>query len=424
MKMNDTVARIVEIMFQDVEQNEETAAIRDEVMNNCQERFADLVNSGVSEDDAITAVIESLKGMDDVLAPYKRKHHRRGKADELDELDELEDELDEELDELEDSEKDLVFAASEIHQIDLSLVNEDVRLEESDDDMYHVRWDADENPQIAACLVNGMLRITRLPGEWDKKNTARDFRLDVSGAKNARVTINGQEVHFDEKGRVVEDVMDGVGSMMENLGRSLSRLFGGIRNSISSGDGVTIQVPENAIPHVKLLTTSGDIDVQDVALTDLNVTSTSGDINIDLDEDQHLSLVELRTTSGDIEVSAFAETVMISSTSGDAEVEGRIGKLTANTISGDIDMRADVKNMTFKAVSGDVDLTFNSVEIRDVRGSTISGDIDIDLPDGIGEIAIHTQTRTGDVTTRCHTNGVGPTVTGSVTSMSGDITIS
>ena len=35
MKMNDTVARIVEIMFQDVEMNEETAAIRDEVMDNC-----------------------------------------------------------------------------------------------------------------------------------------------------------------------------------------------------------------------------------------------------------------------------------------------------------------------------------------------------------------------------------------------------
>ena len=32
MKMNDTVARIVEIMFQDVEENEEVAAIRDEVI--------------------------------------------------------------------------------------------------------------------------------------------------------------------------------------------------------------------------------------------------------------------------------------------------------------------------------------------------------------------------------------------------------
>ena len=68
MKMNDTVARIVEIMFQDVEMNEETAAIRDEVMDYCQERYQDLVNSGMTEDDAVAAVIESLKGMEDVLA--------------------------------------------------------------------------------------------------------------------------------------------------------------------------------------------------------------------------------------------------------------------------------------------------------------------------------------------------------------------
>ena len=34
--MNATVARIVEIMFQDTEMSEEVQALRDEVMNNCQ----------------------------------------------------------------------------------------------------------------------------------------------------------------------------------------------------------------------------------------------------------------------------------------------------------------------------------------------------------------------------------------------------
>lgn len=398
--MNDTVARIVEIMFQDVEQNEETTAIRDEVMNNCQERYSDMVNAGVSEDDAIEAVLESLKGMDEILAPYKK--HDAIKADDEDEL---------------ESEQHVSFASYLVHHIDAALVNEDINIEPSDDDDYHVTWNAEENPLVNCELHNGTLRIIRRPGDAVKKN------------KDGKVEYHHKDDFSDfvrtEEGKI-EINMDSISRAMKSLGEKIKLQFS---NGMSIGFGtansaVTIQVPENAIPHVKLLTTSGDIDVQDVALTDLNVTSTSGDINIGLDEDQYLSLVELRTTSGDIEVSAFAETVMISSTSGDAEVEGRIGNLTANTISGDIDVRADVKNMTFKAVSGDVDLTFNSVEIRDVRGSTISGDIDIDLPDGIGEIAIHTQTRSGDVTTRYHTNGIGPTVTGSVTSMSGDITIS
>ena len=174
---------------------------------------------------------------------------------------------------------------------------------------------------------------------------------------------------------------------------------------------------------MKLLTTSGDIRAEDVELADLSITSTSGDVHVDLSEEQHVAWLEVRTTSGDVEVSAFADRMSISSTSGDAEVEGRMNDLNVTTVSGDIDVCAEVQNMSFKAISGDVDLEFESEEILDVHGSTISGDIDIDLPDGIGAIAINTSTRSGDVTTRYNSNGVGPTVSGSVSSVSGDITI-
>lgn len=401
MKMNDTVARIVEIMFQDVEMNEETSAIRDEVMNNCQERYNDLITSGVQEDDAIAAVIESLKGMDDVLAPYKKKvpHVSDEEAAE------------------EGGERNLAFTCSEIHQISGCLVNEDVTLEASDDDDYHVIWNVDDNPLVRAYVDHGTLKIER--GVEETNNAAAD---DVKENFN----VDMSDFIRTERGKL-EINMDSIDRAMKSLGNSLKKLrvFSKGGMSISIGDtGVTIQVPENAIPHTKLLTTSGDISVQNVALTELSVTSTSGDVSIDLDEEQNLEQIDIRTTSGDIEVSAFTETMMISSTSGDVEVEGHMTSLTANTISGDIDVRADVVNMTFKAVSGDVDLEFESNGISDVRGSTISGDIDIDLPDGIGVIAIQTQSRSGDVTTRHHTTGFGPTVTGSVTSMSGDITIS
>ena len=408
MKMNDTVARIVEIMFQDVEMNEETAAIRDEVMDNCQERYQDLVNSGMTEDDAVAAVIESLKGMEDVLAPYKKKVRRHAEDEGMEAL--------EDMDAEEAGEQNMAFQAEEIHQLSVSLVNEDITLEASDDDDYHVIWDADENPLVNAEMVNGVLRVYRRPGETVKqKRTERIEFLNKDDLSDFIKTEEGK----------IEINMDSISRAMKSLGDKIKMQFS---NGMSIGFGtagseVTIQVPENAIPHVKLQTTSGDIHMDDVALTDLSITSTSGDINVSAGEDQHMERVDMRTTSGDMEISAFADRMDIASTSGDVEVEGRINDLTVNTISGDIDVRADVKNMTFKAVSGDVDLEFDSVEIREVRGSTISGDIGIDLPDGIGAIGIHTQTRSGDVTTRHHCDGVGPIVNGSVTSMSGDITI-
>ena len=37
--MNASVRRIVELVFQDVELTDEVRALREEVMNNCQERY-------------------------------------------------------------------------------------------------------------------------------------------------------------------------------------------------------------------------------------------------------------------------------------------------------------------------------------------------------------------------------------------------
>ena len=71
--MNATVARIVEIMFQDTEMSEEVQALKDEVMNNCQERYNDMIARGLSEDEAIAAVVDSLKGMEEVISQYPRK---------------------------------------------------------------------------------------------------------------------------------------------------------------------------------------------------------------------------------------------------------------------------------------------------------------------------------------------------------------
>ncbi|MDD6051742.1 MAG: DUF4097 family beta strand repeat-containing protein [Clostridiales bacterium] len=403
MKLNDTVARIVEIMFQDVEMNEETSAIRDEVMDNCQARYTDLIASGMNEDDAIAAVIESLKGMEDVLAPYKRKQTRP--ADTAPDSDEMNLTF-----------TALTFAAEEIHRIDLTLVSENVTVEASPDDSYHVFWNAEENPHVAASVLNGVLRVERLPGEEKRRN---DKKLEA--------TIQGDIDNLvrTEKGKI-EINLDSLDSMFKSIGQTIKSALtrSGVSLHVQFGDSrVTIQVPERAVPHVKLLTTSGDIDVQQAALADLNVISTSGDIDVDLTEDQSLSRVELRTTSGDIEVCAYVEDMSVASTSGDVDVEGRADRLNASTISGDIDVRAEVQQINFKAVSGDAFLEFESLSLREVCGSTVSGDIDMELPDGFGAVDIHTQTRSGDVTTRYTANGVGPTVSGGVTTLSGDINI-
>ena len=71
--MNQTVKRIVDLLFEDTVENEETKALHEELMNNCQEHYEDLVRRGLTEDEATGEVVDSLKGMKEVIDEYPKK---------------------------------------------------------------------------------------------------------------------------------------------------------------------------------------------------------------------------------------------------------------------------------------------------------------------------------------------------------------
>ena len=71
--MNQTVKRIVDLLFEDTVENEETRALHEELMNNCQEHYEDLISRGLSEEEATGEVVDSLKGMKDVIDGYPKK---------------------------------------------------------------------------------------------------------------------------------------------------------------------------------------------------------------------------------------------------------------------------------------------------------------------------------------------------------------
>lgn len=521
MKMNDTVARIVELMFQDVEMNEETSAIRDEVMDNCQERYNDLVASGMEEDEAISAVVESLNGMEDVLRPYKRRKrhapvrvyererikvevHEDGDPDEEDEdddddddedLDDFDDDEDddealEDIDDDEDDEDDedddeededperfVTFPASEISRIELHLTAEDVTLERSGDGDYHVLWNDEDSPHIGVSACEGKLLIDHQVEEEadecdrEKAQSARDAENRLKDSMKDFVrTRNGRlELDFSTLNGVLRSLNSSIRSAIRN------------GSSFNYGDGeVTIQVPEQAVPHTQLCTTSGDVRIDNVTMADLSITTTSGDVEIEQCEDQHMQTahivttsgavddvtlyadeVNIRTTSGDVddatlrahtvaigttsgdvedvnihakevnvgtvsgdvEADIHADNASVRTTSGDAEVDGRMQTLNVSTVSGDVEVNADVAGLVFKTVSGDVDVNCKGDSIRSITGSTVSGDVEVDLPDSIGAIAVTVTSRAGWCRVNHPTKDGGPTVSGRISSNCGDITI-
>ena len=141
--MNETVKRIVEILFQDTEMTDEVAAIKDEVMNNCQERYADLVARGMTEDEAIGEVVESLKGMEEVISEFpKVKREPEAGAETT-------------------GNRDLVFDPAVISLVDVHMISEDVIFDASDDDLIHVQYDGDELPYVKAYVQHHTLHGMR-----------------------------------------------------------------------------------------------------------------------------------------------------------------------------------------------------------------------------------------------------------------------
>ena len=71
--MNATICGLIDTLFKDTVDTIETRTMREELLNNCLEHYNDLIGRGLSETEAIDAVVESLKGMKEVIDEYPRK---------------------------------------------------------------------------------------------------------------------------------------------------------------------------------------------------------------------------------------------------------------------------------------------------------------------------------------------------------------
>ncbi|MGN0777698.1 MAG: DUF4097 family beta strand repeat-containing protein [Aristaeellaceae bacterium] len=384
--MNATVERIVELLFEDLEPTDEVKAIKDEVMNNCQERFGDLLKQGLSEDEAIGAVVESLKGMEDVLAQYPRKAAAQtcGKVDG----------------------DGLIFPAEGLNSIQANLFSETVHVEASDDEHVHVLYERENMEDITVRMSGGCLSISRTE-DARQKSHAPAWQASIHSLSDLGKFLRNLpvSVHFDDE---------------QEITIALPRTcVPDVSISTLSGD---VSMDEVAAKHATLTTTSGDITVQDVMADALTVNTTSGALNVALPEDTMLARAELRTTSGDVEAQLNAQHCKAQSMSGDVTLEGRIREADVSSVSGDVHVRADVEQVRVQSVSGDIDATCDSDELREVTAKSTSGDVHVHLPGGVRSVCLYTTTVSGDVSYDVCTDS-SALVQVRVSTVSGDINV-
>ena len=360
--MNEKVTKIVNLLFQNVEASEEVQALRDEVLNNCQDRFADLISSGLSEEESLAAVAESLKGMDEVLMAYPRT-------------------------EAPQEEKAAEKAAA-------------VQEEVSDKAPALSRFPADQIRALAFQLTNADLEISGC--------AESECTLEVTGDIHMRLEEDGTLRLWQD--RVTENLFRGINweesiSSFEQLGHTLNRLGQNLSRFISRGIEqnhpdcrVILRIPETVHPEAKIRTTSGKIEWRNlVPGRELILRTTSGRISIQADRAYLLPRVEVSTTSGDADMNCSAEYLKVSSVSGDLFWRGEARTLIMSSTSGDADAAGVLPSAELNTTSGDLSLELTAETPAEIKANSISGDIDLRLPHAVREVSAELKSVSGEI---------------------------
>ena len=365
--MNTRVTQMIELLFRDVQPSEEVQALYEEVQNNCQDRFEDLVRNGLSEEEALAAVMESLKGMEDVLKEYPRKEEEKKEA--APEKDaEPETEKRQEPETASFAPDTVKYIQAQMAGCDVEVVagGEEIVLEKKGNVHYEMQED-------------GTLRI------WQERAAENLFR---------GISWEESFTSFDHFG-------DAMNRLMQNISHVVSGKIGEI--SGDSENHLVLRLPSTAHPEVCMRTTGGDILWKDATPgSHFELGSTSGDIRVQIDQDILLPETEVSSTSGDAELRMSAATARVHTVSGDIVWNGDAGVLEMNTTSGDADVAGRIRMMNLNATSGDLTLELEDDVPSEVKANTVSGGIHVRLTGSRGEA----QASLNSVSGKMHTHGI------------------
>lgn len=304
--MNETISKIVATLFADIIETEETRALEQEINQNCQERYRDLVAGGLAEDDAIHAVVESLSGMEEALKDYPRRQAEQHMS----------------------GFDSFVCDSGDVKQIEVFTKAGNIRVEPSPDGQIHALCQ-DEEGSLKVDQKDGVMTI-QPDTDWGTdtiSSTARRIwsqALSLIGGQPSMLIqlpqSSGIALHLTTtSGDLSVDGLSLSGLMIRTTSGDAQcrcmQVSGSVRMDSTSGD-LTF---EGGCSRMEAVSISGDIRLEG-AILDSWLKSTSGDIDVRLPRLDSLNLLG-KTVSGDARVSL---------------PEGMVAEVLCHTVSGDV----------------------------------------------------------------------------------------
>jgi len=366
--MNQTVKRIVDILFQDTVENEETKALHEELMNNCQEHYQDLVNRGLSEDEAVREVVESLKGMKDVIAQYPKK----GMASSS----------------VKQEEQTGTWRFADADTLTVETQNQDIFVGPSADSDIHIYCDDPEGLKVEN--TGSAVRVT---GMRKTQKAASAFQLQ-----------DGEEISIS-----------GLLNMVGNAIKSVT-------NALVNGPAIRVEVPDGQMAEIELNSRSGDVECTCAMARKMTARSTSGEVKLEPVTEKTAETLLVSTVSGDAEIHGSALDGEVSSMSGDVRVDGVFETLKMKSTSGEVKFTGTVKDLTASSISGDAEVTVENASLKRIEARSTSGDVEITVP-RLSSVHAECSTVSGSCLSRLSDAGADAAVQIRAKSVSGDVTV-
>lgn len=209
-----------------------------------------------------------------------------------------------------------------------------------------------------------------------------------------------------------------------------------LRVSLPAGVGGEVELvsgdisAEGVSGDLRLTTVSGEVETDDTAGA-LTVRTTSGDVALS----DHEGALDAETTSGRVSADGELAGPRVATVSGDVELDGVSGPVEASSISGDLSLRdASGAQLRVESTSGDVEFE-GTLAGGESRIGNISGDVSVrldepadlrlDLSTVSGELEADLPLRDADRARRSLTGTIGAGDTGlTISTTSGNVEVS
>ncbi len=319
--MNQRILALADELFRDIEMNEESSVLKEELCADLDERFSDLIREGLDEEAAIQRIRADLSDFDQLTKTFP---HRRQALPAL-----TQDMTD----------------TGKFSEIVVRLKWDDLDVLPSPDDRLSLRLSGDGEAQWRSEIHGGCLSLT-----------------------------------IERPEDTLPEAVDWVGRVLKMLYRHI-RVAAGCRGTLlipaswrgklrietASGDA-RVEVP---VQRLEINTASGDIQAMAEAGS-LSVNTASGDV------EARGAFSELRavTVSGDMTVDQYAGTnAELKTTSGDITYHGETARLAYKTVSGDVNVAITgrIQAVNGSAVSGDTHIRLADSQPAHIKAHTVSG---------------------------------------------------